>query len=727
MAELPSPELTKSQDLELTHALDPAATPAPVSNLDSSQIKTWGNFQLLQRLGHGGFGEVFRAWDPVLEREVALKLLLPRGQNPEQEFANLVSEARAMARVRHPNIVSVYGVDRRDGRVGFWSDYIRGQTLSALIAARGPLPEPDAARLGVGLCEALAAVHNAGLLHRDIKPGNAMRDEDGRVLLMDFGLSHGLLTTAAMAGTPGYLAPELSAGQPASVQTDLYAMGILMRFLITGSSLPDIRSMQTPGASPQKIAAIIARATQSDPKLRYLSAEQMAGALREIIAPPAPPKPSALAPLRSWRFYAIAVVVVLLLLFVPRLFHKSDAGAPAAGTPASTSYLAANDALLRYDKPGNTDKAIALYQSVLKQSPNYALAEAGLARAYWRKFLDTSETKWADDATQAASRAVEKNPNLAAVQRTIGMIHVDQGKFDVGMQELEQAQKLDPRSADVHADLAEAYRQQGRIADAKNEFQTAMDLDNDNWRWPYLLGALQIDTGDLKGAEENLNAALSKTPDNARILYDLGIVYRKDGRLTEAGSALEKSIALDPRADPLMELGQVAIQQNDYAKAISSYERAAQLSPSDYDAWGNLGGVYQISGQHLEKSADAYRKAIALASEAILKNPEDPYLVSVLGKYYANVKDESRALPLMRKAVVLAPADPDVLERVGESYEILGHRREAISFIKKALDLGFSLGYARNDPTLKALRQDPDAPQAIRESQFPAPKHGGKQ
>ncbi len=587
MAEIPSPELTQSQDLELTRASDPAATSAPASDSDSSQLKTWGNFQLLQRLGHGGFGEVFRAWDPVLEREVALKLLLPRGQNPEQEFASLITEARAMARVRHPNIVSVYGVDRREGRVGFWSDYIRGQTLSALVAARGPLAEPEAARLGIALCEALAAVHSAGLLHRDIKPGNAMRDENGRVLLMDFGLSQGLLGSAALAGTPGYLAPELRAGQPASVPSDIYAMGILLRFLISGSSLPEVKAAQPPGAPPQKIAAIIARATQSDPKLRYLSAEQMAVALSEIVAAPASSKPSALAPFRSWRLYFIATAVLLaLLLFVPRLFRKSDAGAPAAGTPAATSYLAANDALLRYDKPGNTDKAIGLYQSALQQSPNYALAEAGLARAYWRKFLDTSETKWADDATQAASRAVEMNPNLAPVQMTVGMIHVNQGKFDVGMQELEQAQKLDPRSADIRADLAEAYRQQGRIADAKNEFQTAMDLDDDNWRWPYLLAALQIDTGDLKGAEQNLNAALAKTQDNARVLYDLGIVYRKDGRLAEAESALEKSIALDPRADPLMELGQVAVQQNDDAKAISSYEHAVQLSPSDYTTPG---------------------------------------------------------------------------------------------------------------------------------------------
>src|SRR5262249_38063967 len=115
-------ELTASIGANTTHA--------------SHDPRMWGDFQLLQRLGAGGFGEVYRAWDPVLEREVALKLLLPRGLDPEREYAAIVAEARAIARVRHPNIVSVYGVDRRDGRVGFWSDFVRGQTLADMIVTR---------------------------------------------------------------------------------------------------------------------------------------------------------------------------------------------------------------------------------------------------------------------------------------------------------------------------------------------------------------------------------------------------------------------------------------------------------------------------------------------------------------------------------------------------------------------------------------------------------------
>src|SRR5947209_15035890 len=120
-------------------------------------LKRWGEFQLLQRLDAGGFGEVYRAWDLTLEREVALKLLLPRGLKQEEEFASIVAEARAMARVRHPNTVSVYGVDCHDGRVGLWSDFIRGQTLAHWVEREGPRSEKETIEIGMTLCDALGA------------------------------------------------------------------------------------------------------------------------------------------------------------------------------------------------------------------------------------------------------------------------------------------------------------------------------------------------------------------------------------------------------------------------------------------------------------------------------------------------------------------------------------------------------------------------------------------
>ncbi|HXX02366.1 MAG TPA: serine/threonine-protein kinase, partial [Candidatus Acidoferrales bacterium] len=248
--------------------------------------KRWGQFQLLQQLGMGGFGEVYRAWDLTLEREVALKLLLPRGLKPEEEFASIVSEARAMARVRHPNTVSVYGVDRHDGRVGLWSDFVRGQTLAQWVDTEGPRSEKETVEIGTQLCDALSAVHHAGLLHRDIKPGNAMRAEGGRILLMDFGLSHELHRETRWGGTRDYMAPELYAGSPPSIQSDIYAMGVLLQFVCTGghqlgNSLPSREAGPQTAISPA-LRRIIDTATNVDPRERYTSAAKLHDALATL-------------------------------------------------------------------------------------------------------------------------------------------------------------------------------------------------------------------------------------------------------------------------------------------------------------------------------------------------------------------------------------------------------------------------------------------------------------
>jgi tetratricopeptide (TPR) repeat protein len=213
-----------------------------------------------------------------------------------------------------------------------------------------------------------------------------------------------------------------------------------------------------------------------------------------------------------------------------------------------------------------------------------------------------------------------------------------------------------------------------------------------------------------------LKTSLEKTPENARALYNLGIVYVKEARLDEARETLEKSIKLDARADPITVLGQVYLCQGDFPQAIESYQRAVKLRPDQYDAWGNLALAYRDSGQHSKEAAEAFQKAIALAQQAMKNTPEDPYVVSVLGRYYASVGDEPHAGPLLRKAVALAPKDPEVVERVAEAYEALGKRDLALNFLGKALQLGFSVPYAKASPTLKSLRSDPNAPPSIRET-----------
>jgi eukaryotic-like serine/threonine-protein kinase len=245
--------------------------------------------------------------------------------------------------------------------------------------------------------------------------------------------------------------------------------------------------------------------------------------------------------------------------------------------------------------------------------------------------------------------------------------------------------------------------------------QTAIDLAQDDWRWPYLLAALEIDAGDFKSAEANLKTALEKTPDNARVLYNLGIVYWKENRLEEARTALEQAIRLEPRTEPMMSLGVVYFIQGKYQDAIQIYKRAVQLSPENWDAWGSLASVRQWGFRDLKEALNDYERAIRLGRQQMKTTPDDPYLVSFLGNFYANLDDEKQALSLLRKSLILAPKDPDVLERVAESYEALGQRQKALQWIDKALQLGFSVDYAKKVPALQALRRDPRAPQQIRE------------
>ena len=169
--------------------LDPVAmeTGRRSATVGQGEPRTWGQLILRSYLGRGSFGDVYRAWDPRLDREVALKLLTPPATGETARSSKVISEGRALARVRHPNVVTVYGADQIGGRIGVWMEFVEGRTLAQRIAADGPLAPAETAAIGADLARALAAVHKAGLLHRDVKAQNVMCEAGGRIVLTDFG------------------------------------------------------------------------------------------------------------------------------------------------------------------------------------------------------------------------------------------------------------------------------------------------------------------------------------------------------------------------------------------------------------------------------------------------------------------------------------------------------------------------------------------------------------
>ena len=272
-------------------------------------LPTWGPLEILESLGRGGFGRVYRAYDPLLQREVALKLWR-RGRGTDA----LLAEARALARVRHPNLPVVHGADDHDGWLGMWTDLVRGRTLEELIATQGPLGAREAALVGVEICRALQAVHEAGLVHRDIKTSNVMRDESGRVVLLDFGLATEREPrdgAARAAGTPSSMAPELLQGGAATPASDLYAVGVLLYRLVSrafpyeGSTAAEIAARQERGESvplgerrlelPATFVGVVEHALAHAPESRPKSALALEQALRESLGSP-PIAPDVRAP-----------------------------------------------------------------------------------------------------------------------------------------------------------------------------------------------------------------------------------------------------------------------------------------------------------------------------------------------------------------------------------------------------------------------------------------------
>lgn len=241
---------------------------------DAPVGKTWGHLQQLDFVARGGFGDVYRAYDPTLERTVALKLRRDDVATVVCSGRDLLAEARRLARVRHPHVLAVHGASYHDGRAGIWADWIEGETLQQHLLHASP-SAAALVRWGRDLASALAAIHEAGLVHGDIKPGNIMRDAQGHIVLMDFGAGFASDSEGAVlaGGTPRYLAPEVMQSQAATTAIDIYALGVLLHWLGTRSYplSSAVSSRLQPASLRRLVHAMLAGDPAARPSARSLA------------------------------------------------------------------------------------------------------------------------------------------------------------------------------------------------------------------------------------------------------------------------------------------------------------------------------------------------------------------------------------------------------------------------------------------------------------------------
>lgn len=201
--------------------------------------ETLGKYQILDEIGRGGMGVVYRGYDTALQRPVAVKVLAPHLVWEKDFVERFLREARTAAQLRHSNIVTVYDVGEQGGNYYIVMGFLEGETLSQMVARRGPLSVAEVASVVSQVASALDYAHGQGLVHRDIKPGNVIVDKEGHVTLTDFGIARAVegtrLTSAgAILGTPEYMSPEQALGQEADRRSDIYSLGVVCYEMLTG-------------------------------------------------------------------------------------------------------------------------------------------------------------------------------------------------------------------------------------------------------------------------------------------------------------------------------------------------------------------------------------------------------------------------------------------------------------------------------------------------------------
>src|SRR5215470_9569795 len=301
-----TPSATGSTPSSFTKAV-PATSPArPPGAIEPGSV-IGERFEVLQLLGEGGMGAVYKAHDRELERDVALKLIRPElARNPEilQRFKHELILAR---QVTHRNVIRIFDLGQAEGHKYITMEYLDGRDLRSVLREKGKLPPEEAAKIVLQICRALEAAHGEGVIHRDLKPQNIMLDASGRAYVMDFGIARsaylpGMTQTGALVGTPEYMSPEQAKGEKLDERSDLFSLGVILYELLVGKSP---YYSETPLATlwrriqekakplievdptiPQPLSDIVAKALEIEPENRFANAGEFAQQLESWLGVP---------------------------------------------------------------------------------------------------------------------------------------------------------------------------------------------------------------------------------------------------------------------------------------------------------------------------------------------------------------------------------------------------------------------------------------------------------
>jgi len=685
------------RDLEQTQSS--AALPADAAD----DLEQWGRLALRERVGRGGYGTVYRAWDPGLDREVALKLLADERVDEEAFRESVVAEGRLLARVKHPNVIDVYGADTHEGRVGFWMEFLEGQTLKQRVDEHGPMSSREATLIGIDVARALAAVHAAGLLHRDIKAQNVMREDGGRTVLMDFGAGVERDRIAGLAGTPLYMAPEVLAGAQATVASDVYSVGVLLYFLVSGrfpvvgSSLEEIRHAHGEGARhtlrdvrpglPSAFVRVVERALSPDPGKRPATAGLLENALAaslELSTDSTPlPQPDATTRGTAWRRWIMAGLATTAIIVA---LWSSGIG-PAIEHYVWPGVRVNSLAVLPLENLGATDQKYftdgmsdLLTTNLAKLKALRVISSASMQRLDAHESIHDIGTKLGVDAVLRGSLLWDGNR-----LRVTAQLFSTRDESSLWAETYER----DVRDAfTLQSDLARDIARGINLTVTPQEQQdlTSTGPASDEARDEYLKGYTAIERFTSDGAEDavpHFERAVQLDPTYARAYTSLAYAYTllsagygrgsRDEIFGKARAAALKALELDDGlASAHYGLGMVQFYYDwDWLGAQASFQSAIELAPGDAEAHQRYASYLEARGM-LPEALDQMQKARLLDPLGYTRRQALAEVYYYMRRYDDAVKELNAAIAVDRSFKVAA----FVLGRV---YGAMGMTSQAVA------------------------------------------------
>jgi tetratricopeptide (TPR) repeat protein len=705
-----------------------------------AETQELGHYKLVRKLGEGGYGEVYQAWDARLERHVAIKRL--KAQLSARP-GHLLDEARMAASLRHPAFVRIFSIDGDGAQPSIVMEYIEGSTLRQLAQA-GPMPEAQARAVVRQVAAAMEEAHAANLIHGDLKPSNLMLDAAGAVRILDFGLASRIDPDATEStafdqaeGTVAYLAPELLLGARQNAQSDIYALGVVLYEMLTGArpfahlsglalAAAHIQSSSDLWVFPPEVsaaAAALVRAMTARDLGRRLASMGELGQAASGAAPVAAPRVPA-PPRKPRRRRAMLGVAAALLAAMAVAWVAIDRQALQRFDPAFSTAAAMQSGMeaLRsgYDSEESVNAAIASFNGVLTRHPDNAAAAAGLSLAYSLRYSsDRRDPTWLQRADASAQQALKLNDQLALGYAALAAVRNWQGKGADALQLEERALLLDPRLWMALGTKAEILINMRRFDDAERAIAAGHAAYPGARVFSDALGTLRFMQARYKDAEQAFRDSIAREPNGVAAYGNLSEALMRQDRADEALQVLQQGLQVRKNGRLYRNLGNVLFSRGEYVAAAAAFEQVVSPQLGGFDEylnWANLADTLRwIPGREADAQR-AYRQAVALMAPLRVKAPGDVTLISRMGLYMARMGERDAAADLSGRAAAAAPASADVRFRAAMAYEMSGRRDAALAELQAALANGYPANLIGTEPDLVALRRDPRYQPPLKES-----------